>query len=743
MDILQYINKMNRLYGNDSTPVRFNTQKYLQGGRVGYQSGQLVQPGLGRQGYAGVKGMKSKKTGSRAYNMTPAEDTFAKQEWKVSGSKKEFNKWWEDVGHTKRNNVFKKFDRQTVTANEVKKIRAQGYITSDELAAKLDVNRNMINNARNTDAYQALKPKTLPGKGTTKNFWFKDPTNVQIEAINKIHIGSGGGQGGLRPSTVKSIQKLHNDKIFTRFLKTWDGTSNIPDHIIKKIFTKESAYSPNTLMNYGRALEGKEVIEGITPDKALAKKIQAGIKFKSGAAGPMTGSWHTAARGYVLRELDAIFNPKNMPGKGFDMRARAVRGVLEKYGLGTLQVDEIQALRTGLSGGTEPYSIFSQILTKKMNQKLKGNIFDPQTSKRQIRLNKAIEKFGKNSDEVAAIIREQDNFVKQFKLDYPEFKNVNLARFDLRNPIEVMGEKRFYSLPEEAQKSILKSHADRGYSLNLGKKLTTQKELATKLDQPAFRKQIESLLQTAKNVKGSGKVKAVASIAALVGGYTADQLLKEHGISLTQDENEKVLEAGMLPTELIQEHPVTSTLGAAATLRGSKSLKGDPLKMVRKAVHTPVTWPLKKMIRSLGTPLAGAGFAGWRIHDELKAGKSLTDAVVDPIVGAELAFPSLFKENISKIIPDKYQNVAAKAGRKLLGLGKVGSRFMGPVGIGIGAVGSVYDAYKDYERRKEFLTPERKREAQKESFDKDEPMFKSGGKVDYDNYLPDIDDMDY
>ena len=53
MDILQYINKMNRLYGNDSTPVRFNTQKYLQGGRVGYQSGQLVQPGLGRQGYSG------------------------------------------------------------------------------------------------------------------------------------------------------------------------------------------------------------------------------------------------------------------------------------------------------------------------------------------------------------------------------------------------------------------------------------------------------------------------------------------------------------------------------------------------------------------------------------------------------------------------------------------------------------------------------------------------------------------
>jgi len=44
---------MNQLYGNEPAPVRFNTQKYLQGGRVAYQSGQLVQPGPGRQGYYG------------------------------------------------------------------------------------------------------------------------------------------------------------------------------------------------------------------------------------------------------------------------------------------------------------------------------------------------------------------------------------------------------------------------------------------------------------------------------------------------------------------------------------------------------------------------------------------------------------------------------------------------------------------------------------------------------------------
>ena len=46
MDILTYINKMNRLYGNDPTPVRFNTRQYLQGGRVGLKPGGLVEPGV-------------------------------------------------------------------------------------------------------------------------------------------------------------------------------------------------------------------------------------------------------------------------------------------------------------------------------------------------------------------------------------------------------------------------------------------------------------------------------------------------------------------------------------------------------------------------------------------------------------------------------------------------------------------------------------------------------------------------
>ena len=323
-------------------------------------------------------------------------------------------------------------------------LKKNNYISENELAKLLNLDpdeagTSAIRHKRSHKLYQALDPiQSYAGKGGSQAYFYKRPNAKQIAKLSTLHPGSGGGQGGLRSFTIENIQKLHKDRIFTRFLKNWDGKSDIPDNIIKKIFGKDSAYTAHTVMNYGRALEGKEAIEGIGKDKELAKKIRAGIKYQMKGSGPAIGSWHTAARTYVIKELDAIYNPKKTPGKNWFTRVDDIRKVLDKYGLGKLQVNEIQALRTGLSGGTEPYSIFSDLLTKKMNEKVKGNIFDPQTSKRQIRLNAAIEEFGKNSDEAATIIKEQDEFVKAFREMHPEFKNVNLTRFDFRNPIEVM-----------------------------------------------------------------------------------------------------------------------------------------------------------------------------------------------------------------------------------------------------------------------------------------------------------------
>jgi len=174
------------------------------------------------------------------------------------------------------------------------------------------------------------------------------------------------------------------------------------------------------------------------------------------------------------------------------------------------------------------------------------------------------------------------------------------------------------------------------------------------------------------------------------------------------------------------EHPWLTgagATGAAATTKPGRSLLG-------------------KTFRTLGTPLAGLGWAGYTAYDNLKSGKSLTESVVDPLVGMELTFPSMFKENLSKI-------TKSPTLQKVLGLGKFGSRFMPGVGtaITLGSLSrdSVIAINKEAKRIDAIEDPDQQAEEQ-EIFIRNIKGYAGGGLTrtvgDYDNYLPDIDDID-
>ena len=133
---------------------------------------------------------------------------------------------------------------------------------------------------------------------------------------------------------------------------------------------------------------------------------------------------------------------------------------------------------------------------------------------------------------------------------------------------------------------------------------------------------------------------------------------REKGLT-TEEMKGRRSEMSMVP-KIIKENPYTSAAvgtGAALTQKPVRSLLG-------------------KTFRTLGTPLSGLGWAGFNVYDKMKEGKSLADAVVDPLTGAELAFPSLFKENVAKI-------TKSPTLQKVLGLGKFGSRVMPGVGTAI------------------------------------------------------------
>jgi len=110
------------------------------------------------------------------------------------------------------------------------------------------------------------------------------------------------------------------------------------------------------------------------------------------------------------------------------------------------------------------------------------------------------------------------------------------------------------------------------------------------------------------------------------------------------------------------------------------------------------------LLSTLGTPAAAAGFAGLTIKGNLDEGKNIADAVVDPMVGAELLFPEVAKRTIASKAP----GILSKA----LTLGRVGSMFT-PVGAGITALGigkELYNVAKDQQEMMDNMTEEERLE---------------------------------
>jgi hypothetical protein len=195
-----------------------------------------------------------------------------------------------------------------------------------------------------------------------------------------------------------------------------------------------------------------------------------------------------------------------------------------------------------------------------------------------------------------------------------------------------------------------------------------------------------------------------------IAGYQGAELAKQKGIGFDK-EFEQTAAVGDAP--IIEKGLST----------GEKAVAGAA------AAGTVGTKPgrklLGKTIRTLGTRAAAVPFAGLTIADNLKKGENIIDATLDPLVGAELLFPNLFRENVAKITSNPTL-------QKILKVGKVGRAFT-PIGAGITAAGLGIDAAKFTKKRIEELrsmTPEQRaelrRQGEAQAFD---PFQAAGGGI--------------
>ena len=487
-EMMRYLTRPSKKNYDDS--LVYNTTKYLNpetriqelatGGVATPKRGLVDEPGS----YGGKgKGSPGILKGGRASELSEKEKKYINKRFNKTG--KPFDEWWpsESLGNANRQNYMNAFDRVELSKKELLKLKKKDLINVselDEILTKAGKKTGVIKYFINDPAYQALKPKVIEGiyasegPGKVRDTWFKKPNAQQIKNIIALHTGTGGNQPVLKKVTIDAINNLTKDKPFVNFLKKWNEGDDIPDKIIKKIFSPNAAYKPNTIAKYAQILDGSIPFEGIKVDKKLAEKIKKGIKFEAGGT---RGSWQQAARKIAVNEFDRIFNPAGKSKLTFASRQNAIKNKFSEYGLKGLSVDEIVAIRTGYTSGQSPYSIFSQVLTNKMNTAVKNQL-DAQTSKRALRLQEAIKEYGVNSKQANKIRLEQKNYIKQFRINNPEFAKANLPEFSFKSPQEVLGEKRFSTLPKEAQIAMKKSFKEQKFTPDLGKNLKTQKELA-------------------------------------------------------------------------------------------------------------------------------------------------------------------------------------------------------------------------------------------------------------------------
>ena len=396
------------------------------------------------------------------------------------------DKIWLNISSAQKRQAKQLLETKDKNIKEAAKLTKQGYMRITDLADDLGrtTSLELIQSMKNSKKFNKLFPNYLEGLITASDNtkWIKTTPST----LTKLKQWANDPQSkGLADSTIKNIQTAYKDNKLMNYWKNWKPGTPIDQKLIDSVHGKKgSAY---TMMQLGRTLQGKEPIEGVKINKALGDKIIDAVRFKA----KEFGEWHTAAYRYAKQDMDT-FLPPGKSGTTFTDYYNLLTKSLREVGLAEqgFQIDEINALRSGVRGGTQPYSVFSQVLEGKYNMGIKKR-FDAENAKNQVKLNEALamgdnetikvsKKVLNKKQYIDYVIKLQNDQIDNFFTKVPELKGkISLPKFDLRDPKTVYGS-RFDTFDKGVQNAILKNFKKVGFTVDVGKKALTQKELLSK-----------------------------------------------------------------------------------------------------------------------------------------------------------------------------------------------------------------------------------------------------------------------
>jgi len=391
----------------------------------------------------------------------------------------------------------------------------------------------------------------------------------------------------------------------------------------------------------------------------------------------------------------------------------------------TFETDEAKAKMGSFRLGSNPYSIFGQVIDGRLNQGDKMR-YDSLLSRLEEDVQKALKgeliRDGKKITPIEAVNKynaaatEAENLFNSQKMR--NFKPVRIPKISLESPNKTIANKTAYT---KYKQFFDKNYKELGYSFKIPKDLKPIPEIAADLKD----KNSSTYKNMIRNVKEIGK-KFIKNINE----YDEQDLLKifndpkfqkfkrlmprlvsndDFSERLYASANNIMSDAtyvggggggggGEEEQTFAEKNPITT--GAGLTTAGTAA--------VLKATGTPIKTALGKAFRGAGTPIAGPIYAGMNIVDKIKSGSSVADAVIDPMTGLELSFPGLFKENLKKITSNP-------TAQKILSLGRFG-RALTPIGAGITAAGLAkdYSEFVQRELERKAADPEAYRAEQQE-----------------------------
>jgi len=497
----------------------------------------------------------------------------------------------------------------------------------------------------------------------------------------------------------EQLLKLSKNKTINNIFKT--GKTSIKDiDKVKKVIGPVSNSQAATRLLQLASIYGEK---GIEEDRGLNIKP----KFKKNALKILESSPYS---NYIRNLNEALIGKSVGEPSIKGAKSKIVQNPeFKKTNVAKLfDIDEPQGVASSVNRGSTPYGIFGQIIDANKNKIKVG--WDGTKSKLEENVQKAISQFGVNSkeaklakDKYNSAATKVENNLNQGRLRGA--KKITIPKMSFDAPKNTIANyKNFNTTYKKAFDDVFTTQK---YSFVIPKDLKTIPQLRKEVIDPnsSTYKQMINTLKKGFNEFDEKKLfdkinnaapdsfkkilRKIPRIASLNDDFTGPG-----GFPLTAGLDSSI---GVQPVEeeknFIQRNPLTTAAGttaAAATTKTGRNILG-------------------KAFRTLGTRAASIPLAGLTVAENIKKGENVADAVIDPLVGLELSFPGLFKENVAKIT----KNPTAQ---RILNLGRF-ARLTTPVGLGITAAGLGVDAAKfsrDRIRELRAMSPEQRQELRSE-----------------------------